>query len=259
MQIGLCCGPDRAVGAADAGFDFIEWNVGGLLQPHAGRAAFQAALRQVRAAPLPCPVVNCFVPAGLTITGPAADLSVLKQYVTLVFERAEEAGVRMIVFGSGGARRVPEGYDPGLARTQLVAFGRMFAPIAERHGVTVVIEPLSRAECNILTTVDESADLVRDVDHPALRLLVDAYHFTRDQDSLDSLDLNARLLAHVHLATVPSRLAPGMEPCDFAPFFNTLRAGGYTGGVSFEGQAPDSPADLARAASIMRVLADASD
>ncbi len=254
MKIGYCCGPDQAALAAAAGFDYIEWSVGALLKPQADRSAFEAALSQVKAAPLPCPVVNCFVPGDLKITGPTADPAALKHYVTTTFERAEQAGVRTIVFGSGGARRVPDGFDPGEAHRQIAAFSGMLAPIAERHGVTVVVEPLNLAECNILTTVGESADLVRSVNHPALRLLVDAYHFLKDHDSLDSLLANAGLLAHTHLATIPNRLAPGMEPCDLGPFFSTLRAGGYTGRVSFEGKAPESPAELARAASIMRAL-----
>lgn len=258
MHIGICCGPEGATAAAAAGFDYIEGNVGALLQPRADDTAFQNALRLLKAAPLPCTAVNCFVPGDLKITGPAVDMTALQRYVTVAFERSERAGVRTIVFGSGGARRVPDGFNKDHATDQIVDFCRMLAPLAQQHGVTVVVEPLNVTECNILTTVGESADLVRRVNHPALRLLVDAYHFAKDNDSLSDLAASASLLAHVHMATVPNRLAPGMEPCDFAPIFKVLRQGGYAGGVSFEGTAPGSPAELARAASIMRALVTAA-
>ena len=256
MNIGICCGPDKAAAAAQAGFEYIEWSVGGLLKPLADRAAFDEAQRQVKASPLPCPVLNCFVPAELKITGPAVDPAALERYVTVAFERAEQAGVQTIVFGSGGARQVPDGFPATRATDQLADFCRMFAPLAQRRGVTVVIEPLNRAECNILTTVGESAALVRRVNHPAVRLLVDAYHFAKDADSFADLAASASLLAHVHLATIPNRLAPGVEPCEFGRFFQTLRKGAYAGRVSFEGKAPDSDTELAHAAALMRTLAE---
>lgn len=255
MKIGICCGPDKAASAAEAGFEYIEWSVGGLLKPLADRTAFEDAWRQVKASPLPCPVLNCFVPAELKITGPSADPAALERYVTMAFERAEQAGVQTIVFGSGGARQVPDSIPVVRATDQIADFCRMFAPLAQRHGVMVVIEPLNRTECNILTTVGESAALVRRVNHPAVRLLVDAYHFAKDADSFADLTANANLLAHIHLATIPNRLAPGVEPCDFGRFFQTLRRGAYSGRVSFEGKIPGTDAELAQAAALMRSLA----
>ena len=98
--------------AAEFGYDYFEWTVGGLLKPLEGEDAFAAALAAVRAAPLPCPAVNCFLPAELKVTGPAVDPAALDRYVTTACRRAETAGVRVIVFGSGAARRVPDGFDP---------------------------------------------------------------------------------------------------------------------------------------------------
>ena len=45
-------------------------------------------------------------------------------------QAAERAGIEVIVFGSGGARQVPEAFDAGEAHGQLVRFCSMFAPIA---------------------------------------------------------------------------------------------------------------------------------
>lgn len=252
MKIGICCGVQQASAAAQAGFDYIEGSVAGMLNPKADGAVFEGLLSEIRSAPLPCTAVNCFVPGDLKISGPTADLAALEVYVSTVFERASRAGIRLIVFGSGGARQVPEGFDRKRATAQIADFCRMFAPLAQRHGITVVVEPLNKAECNILTTVGEAAELVRRVNHPALRLLVDGYHFAKDNDSLADLRASATLLAHVHLATIPNRLAPGMEPCDFTGLFRVLRESGYAGGVSFEGKSPDSPEGLARAAALMR-------
>ncbi len=252
MKFGVCCGPDMAETVAVAGFDYFEWSVPAFLKPLEDESAFQTALELVKAAPLPCPVLNCFVPAQLKITGPDADMAALERYVTTAFKRARTAGVDTIVFGSGGARQVPDGFAHEQAWRQLVEFCRMLAPIAAAHAVTVVVEPLNRAECNILTGVGESAELVAEVKHPSLRLLVDGYHLLKDSDPLADLIANGNYLRHVHVATIPSRLAPGAEACDFQPFFSALQECGYTGRVSIEGGIPQPETDLPRALQVMR-------
>lgn len=176
MFYGVCAkNPEIAAAAAESGFDFLETSVAALLRPSEDEAAFEIALDQMRQAELPCPAVNGFIPGNLKIVGPDASLEPLKTFAATAFQRAEKAGVEIIVFGSGSARRIPDDFDPQVAHAQLVAFCSMLGPIAADHGVTVVVEPLNQAECNVLTTCAESAELVREVDHPAVRLLIDAY------------------------------------------------------------------------------------
>lgn len=254
MKYGICGDPALAALAASAGFDFFEWSVGALLKPREPREAFLQALAVARAAALSAPVLNCFLPGDLKVTGPQADPAAQRAFVETACERAAEAGVTAIVFGSGGARAIPEGFDRAAAWRQLVDFGALLAPLAQRHGVTIAVEPLNRQECNVLTTVGECAALVREVNHPGLRLLVDAYHFLRDGDSLEALAAHGSLLAHVHVATVPKRLVPGAEPCDFGPFFEVLKRVGYTGRVSIEARLDDAARELPAALALLRRL-----
>ena len=256
MQYGVCGDLSVAACAARAKFDFAEWTVGAILKPRESQDAFLAAVEDARAVQLPYTVLNCFVPGDLKITGSDVDTAQLQEYVTTTFARAEEAGVEIIVFGSGGARSIPEGFDPSAAHDQLVKFCLMLSPIAQRHGVTVVVEPLNRQDCNVLTTVGECAALVREVAHPSLRLLVDSYHFLRDNDSYEDIVANGELLRHVHIATVPNRLAPGVEHCDLVPFFGALARAGYNGRVSIEAKITNPNTDLSTARILMNDLAE---
>ena len=52
-----------------------------------------------------------FISGSLKITGPKVDPAALKAYVEVTLERTERAGVEVMVFGSGGARQVPDGFD----------------------------------------------------------------------------------------------------------------------------------------------------
>jgi len=255
MQFGVCGDPALAAWAAQAGYDFAEWTVAALLKPREPQDAFLSALEHARSAQLPYPVLNCFVPGDLKITGPEVNGAALQKYVTTTFSRAEEAGVEVIVFGSGGARAIPEGFDPRAAHDQLVTFCSMLSPIAQRHGVTVVVEPLNRTDCNVLTTVSECAALVREVAEPNLRLLVDLYHLMRDNDSYEDIVTNGDLLSYVHIATVPHRLAPGAEPCNCAPLFTALVEAEYNGRVSIEAEITNPSNDLPAARTLLNDLA----
>ena len=244
MKLGVCADPKFAPALADAGFDFIELHVQNHLQTLADDTAFAPELARIQAAPIPAMAANCFLPGRLKVTGPDVDMMALEQYVTLVFSRAEKAGTGSIVFGSGGARKIPAGFDRNIAGQQLVEFGKLCGPIAQKHNVMIVVEPLnmSQGACNVLTSIGESGRYVEAVDHPNVRLLADSFHWGLDGDSYDDLVTYGHLLRHIHVATVDSRLPPGFEPCDaFGPFFAALKAGGYAGPISIEAEWDDMP------------------
>jgi len=219
-----------------AGFDYFEWNVGALLMPLADDAAFEAALAQANAAPLPCEALNVMVPGNLKITGPEADMAKLTAYATAMCARAQRAGIRRIVFGSGGARAVPDGFSKDAARGQITAFLKMLAPRARDAGVVIVVEPLNPGETNIINSVAEGADIVREVNEPSIRLLADAYHIQKSGEPMEDTTRNLDLIAHAHVASLEGRMPPGTVPCAAVQEFLTrLRDGGYNGRVSVEG------------------------
>ncbi len=239
MKFGICGEPTIGALAAEAGYDFVELHVQRDLHTDQDENEFRTGLGRILASPLPCPAANCFLPGGHKVTGPQVDMDALNHYVTLACERAQRAGIDTIVFGSGGARAVPEGWDRTRANDQLIEFGRMLGPIAQQHGVIIVVEPLNRRECNIFNSVGECGRYVEQVNHPHIRLLVDAYHWAVENDSAQDLVRYAPLICHAHIATYRNRLAPGLEACDFVPFFRALKQGGYDGRLSIEGRWPD--------------------
>ena len=247
MELGVCADPKFGSALADAGFTFIELHVQNNLKTMEDETAFEAEWARIQTSPLPAPVANCFVPGSLKITGPEADPAQLQAYVEVALSRAARAGMDTIVFGSGGARRIPDAFDWDEAWVQLVAFGKLISPIAAKNGVTIVVEPLNLRECNVLNTVGESGQYVEEVDHPSFKLLVDAYHWLVDGDSYESIVRYGPLIKHVHIATKDSRLAPGFEPCDFSSFFQALKEIGYDGRVSIESRWDDVAAQAVEA------------
>ena len=248
MLRGVCAQPDKAALAKAAGYDYIESNcalIGKMTEEE-----FDEALVQLRAADIPCLTMNCLLPgAEYMLVGPDADHDGALRFVENAFARAKRLGVEKIVFGSGGARRRPEGFPEEEAWRQLTAFAQKLAKLADAYGITVCVEPLNAAETNMVITLAEGAKLAR---AGGLKLLADMYHVVREPQearNMETLAANADILSHVHVAHPQTRAypAPDDDLTLYAPFFAALKKAGYDGTVSLEGIPKDMAADAAPA------------
>jgi len=111
ILIGCCCEPADAVKFADSGFDYLEAAVWRDLVPEQPDDVFLKALESFRSSPVPFLTANGFFPGDLRLTGPDADIPRAVRYAEKAFSRAEQIGIRKFVFGSGGARRIPDGFS----------------------------------------------------------------------------------------------------------------------------------------------------
>jgi len=257
-QFGICIAPDQAAAVKAAGWDFVEGNVQSIFQGLVDDSAWTGEAN-VKSAALPVPAANCLVPGDLKIAGPTADLDALRQYMSRAIARASKCGTTTLVFGSGGARNVPDGFDRAVAKQQILDFSRMAADIAATHGVTIVVEHLNRGECNIINTVKESMEYVHALNHPNVQCMVDSYHFWLEDEPLENLTAAMKWIKHVHVGDKDGRVAPGQSgTADYRPFFAVLKAGGYNDRISVEAQFLDAPQSYASVlAYLKRVWAEA--
>lgn len=232
MQFGCCCSIEQAEIAHTAGFDYLECTVVSLL-PEANEAMFAPVLEKYQAAPLPVLACNVFLPGDLKIVGPDVDQLRVQRYVRTALRRVRLIGANVVVFGSGGARRVPDGFARAAAEDQLVDFLRLVADAATLHGLTVVIEPLNRKESNIVNSVDEGVALARRVNQPSIQVLADFYHMDEEQESLQHLVEYKDWLKHIHVADT-GRRAPGTGQYPYPEFVDLLHQANYDGLVSIE-------------------------
>jgi sugar phosphate isomerase/epimerase len=228
--------------ARAAGFDYAEIRLREI--EALSDEAFAAFARAHGAVGLPTPAANVLLPPDLKVVGPGVDEGRLSAYLRRALGRARTLGVEVVVFGSGGARRVPEGFPRAEAWRQLVAAGRRAALEAAGHGIVVAAEPLRRAETNLVNTTTEGLEWVKAVDHPSFQLMVDLFHMTEEgEDPAVVVEAGSRL-RHVHVATPGGRgFPPGAGTFDYAPFFRALRRAGYGGRISIEAARGDLAAD----------------
>lgn len=249
--IGVCLDAAKFEEAQAAGFDYVE--IGASKVAALSEEEFEALGRQVQQLRVPVAAANLFFPGTIKIVGPEVDRQKQEAYATACLARLKRLGVKVVVFGSGGARRVPEGYSRDEAIAQLVDFCRRIAPLARENGITIAVEPLRRQETNIINTAGEGLELVKAVDRPEIRLLVDFYHLSEENESPDVLLQAGRLLAHVHVANPKGRVYPAsVDEAAYAPFFANLCKIGYAGRVSIEGSTTDFTAQAPKSIAMLR-------
>ena len=233
MRFGCCGGIADAPLIHDAGFDYLELPVGALMSA-TDEEAYQRIMREVLGMGLPVGACNVFIPATLKITGPHVAREPLWQYVATALQRMGEIGVRVCVFGSGGARSIPDGFDRATARDQLATFLDHVQETSARHGVHVVIEPLNRGESNVFNSVAESDEFNQSRGLRGIGVLADLYHISVEGEMYDGMVAAGDRLGHVHLADA-DRSAPGEGAAtDYTGFFQTLKRMDYPGTISIE-------------------------
>jgi D-psicose/D-tagatose/L-ribulose 3-epimerase len=252
VLVGYCVGLAGLETAKAAGFDYVEISVTEIAS--LSDSDFEAAVTRVKDVGIPTPNANLFIPGSLRLTGAeATDPEQQLAYVRKAFARLNRLGVRIVCFGSGGARRVPEGFPKDEAFKQLVAFGKRIGPEARANGITVVVEPLRRQETNIINTAAEGLALVQAIADPNVELLIDFYHLASEQED-PAIIVKARdHLRHLHMANPRGRVFPlEWDEFDYAPFFARLREIGYAGRISVEASSKDVAADAPRSIALLR-------
>jgi D-psicose/D-tagatose/L-ribulose 3-epimerase len=252
VQVGYCVGLKGLETAKAAGFDYVEVGVTEIAA--LSDADFDAALERVKQVGIPTPNANLFLPPSIRLTGPQpTDPEEQMAYVRKAFARLNRLGVKIVCFGSGGARRVPDGFPKEEAFKQLVAFGKRIAPEARANGITVVIEPLRVQETNIINTAAEGLALVKAVSDPNFELLIDFYHLASEKEDPAIIVQAGEHLRHLHMANPQGRVFPlNWDEFDYAPFFANLRRIGYAGRISIEASSRDVPTEGPRAIALLR-------
>lgn len=253
MEIGICAGIDQASFAAKAGYDYIELPLCTLAA--LSEKEFSDAQKTIGQAGIPCRAFNLLLPGGMKILGEQADRKLLEKYAQNAFKRAADIGGKIIVFGSGGARKIPEGMNRSEAWEQMKEVCRMFGSIAEGYGLKIVLEPLNHEETDLLNTVAEGVEMVRELGVPSVRLLADYYHMQIEMESVDVLKDAAPCLDHCHIACGADRRFPSGDDEELCrKFLGALRAAEYRGRLSVEGVTSRFEKDAAESLNVLKRL-----
>jgi D-psicose/D-tagatose/L-ribulose 3-epimerase len=251
VKVGRCSKLTELAETKAAGFDYAELGVRDIAKlSDAEFIELQARHKEVG---IPTPVANLFLPKEMRVVGPGIDQGPLIEYARKAFERVALLGVRTIVFGSGDARKVPDGFSRDEAFNQLVTFAKNISPEAQSRGITLAVEPLRHQETNIINTAAEGLKWVQAVDHPSFQLMVDFYHLASEKEDPQIIVQARDHIRHFHIANPTGRVFPlDAKEFDYAGFFAAVKKINYHGGISVEASTKNFAEEGPRALAFLR-------
>jgi D-psicose/D-tagatose/L-ribulose 3-epimerase len=202
-------------------------------------------------------------PDGLSLTDP--DAAVRGRTIEVMIRLTglcAELGGAVLVHGSPRQRQIAPGDTRSTALARLQEGLAQVAVAAAKAGVLYCIEPLARKETVLVNTIAEAAELVRAIDHPSLRTMIDCSAAGQTEaEQLPSLIdrwLPTGLIAHIQVND-PNRRGPGQGAMKFAPILAALKRHRYAGTPAVEpfDYVPDGPGVTAFSAGYLRGLLEA--
>jgi hydroxypyruvate isomerase len=129
-----------------------------------------------------------------------------------------------------------ESYE--ITRRRVVRKLRKMAAVAADNGCKICLEPLNPFVDHKgywLTTMAQAADIVEEVDSPALTILYDLYHQQITEGNIiANLHRFARQIGHIHTAGVPGRHELVGGENDYGVLLRAIDEVGYRGYVGLE-------------------------
>jgi len=250
VRLGVCT--SDVAGAVKYGFDYIEpaaADIAGMSEDK-----FRQYADQVLSSPIRCEAFNSFIRRPeLVVLGNDVPATALKDYMEACLARCRKLGASIVVWGSAGSRKVPDGFSRERARQQIAEFLRMAGDIARRSEIVIAIEPLRTQESNILNTGAETLEMVRMVKHSNVRMIIDYFHLREENEDPQIIENAQHEIAHLHFANPQGRIWPHdlREDAHYESFFRYLKKVGYTGRISIEGRG-SFDADAARSLAFFR-------
>ena len=204
-------------------------------------------------------------PEGLSITTPdkAAHVRTVA-FMRRLCELCAAMGAQYLVHGSPKQRMIAPGDSTETVLTRARDAFSAAGEAARANNVTYCIEPLSPDQTPLINTVAEAAVIVREINNPHLRTMIDTSSAGLAEKE-PVADLIARwlptgLIGHVQVND-PNRRGPGQGQMKFGPILKALVDKGFHGMVAVEPfeYVPDGPGCAAHAIGYLRGLMETAE
>lgn len=254
--IGICTGFADLIDVHAMGYDFVEVRLNELAA--LPESDFVELADYIDASGIDVRAASDMLPEGMRITGPGVSAQAQHEYLSRAFARASRLGVKVVAMDGAANRHVPDESDFPAAWRQLGNFMRLVQGHAANAGLTVAVEPIRKAECNLLNLVSEATLMTGLLQLDNVAVLANFGSMAMASEPLSALRRAMPLIAHVHAEGALSRRLP--MPGDGENYekpFAMLKELGYTGGVSVRAKNPkDFCAEAQASLNYMKLLRD---
>ena len=156
-----------------------------------------------------------------------------RDYLMALIDFASDLEAPIMVLGSHHQRHLEDGDFAGAWQRTVEIFHSLTPQLQSRH-VTLCPESLPPPDCDFIQVAAEAAQLVEEIAHPNVRLMLDAKSLSAEAHPPAETILNyGKGIAHFH-ANDANRRAPGYGDTDFFAIAKALREVNYQNWVSVE-------------------------
>jgi D-psicose/D-tagatose/L-ribulose 3-epimerase len=117
---------------------------------------------------------------------------------------------------------------------------RQVSADAASRGLAIALEPINRFETDLVNTTADSLRMIREIDHPAAKVMIDSFHMTIEETDIGAAIRAAGAdLLHVQVSE-NHRGVPGTGLTPWTDFRDGLRDIGYSGSIVIESFTPEN-------------------
>jgi D-psicose/D-tagatose/L-ribulose 3-epimerase len=135
---------------------------------------------------------------------------------------------------------------------------RIASEMAASYNCQLALEPLNRFESDLVNTANDVARLIRDINHPAAKIMLDSFHMSiEESDPYQAIITAGKDLIHMQISE-NHRGIPGTGITPWSKYKDALAEIGYKEVVSIESFTPQNQ-ELAGAVCIWHPFAESQD
>ena len=158
-----------------------------------------------------------------------------RDYLSCLLDLCGDLGGKVLVLGSPKQRSIVEGQTQKGAWQRAVELLSSVLDKAGELGLTICLEPLSPVETNFINTVAEGMKMVRQVNHPNLKIHLDVKAMSSESTPVPDVirSVRAEDIGHFHVND-PNLYGPGMGEVDYTPIAEAIDHIGWDKWLSVE-------------------------
>jgi len=182
-------------------------------------------------------------------------------YIESCFEITAALGAKFVagpMYSAVGKARLVSPEQKKVEWDRAVTNLHKVCKMAESRGLEIALEALNRFETDLINNSEEMMRLITDINHPAAKVLLDAFHMNIEEPDIEkAIGLVGHKLIHVQVSE-NYRGTPGTGQTRWDAYKRGLEAVNYTGTVSIESFTPEIK-ELAGAVCIWKPLVPSQD
>ena len=177
---------------------------------------------------LPVNAMNAYMGDTFGCAAIAERNKVAQEQVEEAIAIADKIGSRSLHILSGIADNNSE---------NLQAYLKTLQYALDNSDITILIEPVCDEQLPgyFLRTISQAAGVIKQINHPRLKIMFDCYHIYRESgDLIKNFSAHVNYIGHVQIAALAERAEPFPGVLDYSSILREFRALGYKGAFGCE-------------------------